>query len=218
MENWKKNKLYFIITSIIVILPMIAGVLLWEQLPDRVATHFGRDNIPNGWSSKGFAVFGLPLFCLAVHVICTVATLFSTEQKNLSNRIIRIILFICPAVSLICGFSIYGYALSYPINMEVLIGLFVGIIFVVIGNYLPKCRQNYVVGIKIPWTLSDKENWNHTHRLAGWIWVPCGIIFILNAFLHLLSSWMYFVLFAVMIFVPVIYSFVYFLKQKKEER
>lgn len=195
---------------------MIIGILLWKQLPDQVATHFGKDNIPNGWSSKGFAVFALPLFCLVIHVFCTTVTIFEAEQKGIQNRIIRLIFFICPIVSLVCGICIYGYALSYSFNIEAFVEVLVGIILVIVGNYLPKCRQNYVIGIRVPWTLFDKENWNHTHRFAGWLWVPCGIIFILNPFLHLIHSWMFFLLFGIIVIVPVLYSFLYFLKHKKE--
>lgn len=216
MEKWKENKVYFMITSIVTILPMIVGILFWKQLPDRMAMHFDRNNMPNGWSSKGFAVFGLPLFCLVVHVICALATLFDTKQKELSTKMIRLVFLICPLVSLICAFCIYGYAWSYPINIGILMEAFVGLVFVIAGNYLPKCRQNYVIGIKLPWTLADKENWNRTHRLAGWIWVPCGIFFIFNAFFHIISSWMFFVLFGIMVIVPIGYSFFYFLQQNKK--
>lgn len=215
MERWKRNKVYFIITSMITIIPMIVGILLWGQLPDRVATHFGADNIPNGWSSKGFAVFGLPIFCLAVHILCTAAVIYDKEkQRAISDRIFRLILWICPMVSIVCGVSIYGYALAYPIDIGILAEVFVGGIFVIVGNYLPKCRQNYVIGIRIPWTLADKENWNHTHRLAGWIWIPCGIFLIINAFLNIGGIWTFFVVFGIMIIVPIGYSFLYSRKQR----
>lgn len=216
MERWKENKTYFIITCVMTILPMMVGIFLWKQLPDRVATHFGTDNIPNGWSSKGFAVFGLPLICLAAHILSAAVTISDPKKKAISNHIFRLVLLICPAASLVCGIAIYGYALSYNLNIGIFTEVFVGVIFVIVGNYLPKCRQNYVVGIKIPWTLADEENWNHTHRLAGWIWVPCGIFFIVNAFFHIGGAWLFFVIFGVMVFVPVGYSFLYYLQHKKE--
>lgn len=215
MEKWKGNKTYFLITSIVTIIPMIIGILLWRQLPDRVATHFGADNIPNGWSSKGFAVFGIPLFCLVVHFICTASTIYDPKQRAISERMFRLILLICPIVSIICGVCIYGYALSYPINIGILIEVFVGMVFVIAGNYLPKCRQNGVIGIKIPWTLADEENWNHTHHLAGWIWTPCGIFLIINAFLNLGGMWIFFVVFGIMMIVPIGYSFFYYLQHKR---
>ena len=213
MKKWNANKTYFILTSIITILPMIVGILLWKQLPDQVAIHFGIDNTPNGWSSKWVAVFVLPLLCLAVHIFCAVSILFDPKQKAVPKRIYQFILLICPIISLVCGVCIYGYALSYPINIGAFIKVFVGIIFVIAGNYLPKCRQNHIVGIKIPWTLSDEENWNHTHWVAGWIWVICGLIFILDAFLNKIGFGV-FIIFGIMVLIPVGYSFFYYWKHR----
>ena len=64
----KKYKRTLIITSMVAISPLIVGLLLWNQLPDVIATHFGSGNVPNGWSSKPFAVLGLPLILLVLHI------------------------------------------------------------------------------------------------------------------------------------------------------
>lgn len=215
MEKLKENRGFIIVTSLITLVPMIAGIILWQQLPEQMATTWGTDNIPNGWSSKGFAVFGLPVFCLVVHLFCTLATVLDPKQKGIGGKIFKLILLICPVVSLLCGVTIYSYALSLDINVELGIELLVGLMFVIFGNYLPKCRQNYTVGIKLPWTLEDGENWNHTHRLAGWIWIPCGLFFMVNAFLSIGGAWIFFVVFAVMVLAPVGYSFLYYLRHKK---
>ena len=63
----KANKRTLIVTSIVTLLPILIGLILWKRLPDRMATHFGPDNNANGFSSKALAVFGLPCFLLAVH-------------------------------------------------------------------------------------------------------------------------------------------------------
>ena len=68
MKLWKENKGFIVLTSLVILLPMAVGILFWDQLPETMATHFGSDNEPNGWSSRTFAVFGLPLFCLAAHL------------------------------------------------------------------------------------------------------------------------------------------------------
>ena len=84
-----------------------------------------------------------------------------------------------------------------------------GIIFVILGNYLPKAKQNYTFGYKIPWTLNSEENWNKTHRLAGWLMVIAGIILIINAFF--LFEWVVMVLAAVAL-APVVYSYILYKK------
>ena len=75
--------------------------------------------------------------------------------------------------------------------------------FIIIGNYLPKARQNYTIGIKIPWTLANEENWNRTHRLAGYLWMICGILMILISLTRFVpAEWL-----LIMVLVPCIYSF-----------
>lgn len=212
----KKNKGYIAVTSIITLIPMIAGILLWSRLPETIATHFGTGNVPNGWSGKAFTVFGLPLFLLAVHLLCIFCTVYDPKRKNLNERIFKLILLIIPIVSLICGVSIYAYALGWDINVEWIAKLFVGVLFMIIGNYLPKCRQNYTVGIKLPWTLDDKDNWNHTHRIAGWTWILGGLCISVSAFLHLGTGGMilFFVIMVILIGIPMGYSFLYYILHK----
>lgn len=214
MEKWKENKFSILITSIIILLPVVIGLLLWEQLPNEIATHFGSNGEPNGWSSKAFAVFGLPLFVLFCHLLCSGATCADPKNKRINDKIFKLILWICPVVSLFCAVSIYGYALNMDINMDTLGKAFVGVVFIIVGNYLPKCRQNYTVGIKLPWTLSDEDNWNHTHRLAGWLWMVGGALFVLLIFVDFGEMWMSIVLMGIMVLVPMIYSFLYYMKHK----
>ena len=87
--------------------------------------------------------------------------------------------------------------------------IIMGIVFVSIGNYLPKCKQNYTAGIKIPWTLNSTENWNRTHRLAGWLYILCGIAFFANVFFQ--WTGMIWIVLAVAV-VPMVYSFILYKK------
>lgn len=214
MSKWKEHKGSILITSIIILLPILIGLLLWNKLPNEIATHFGANGEADGWSSKGFAVFGLPLFILACHLLCCAGTCADPKNQRIGDKIFKLILWICPLVSLFCAVSIYGYALGMNTNVDTIGKLFVGVIFIVIGNYLPKCRQNYTVGIKLPWTLHNEENWNRTHRMAGWLWMCCGVVFMLLVFVKFDDIWLVLALIAVMVLVPTAYSFIYYLKHK----
>ena len=79
---------------------------------------------------------------------------------------------------------IYGNALGYKdvINLNLWTNVLLGIVLIVVGNYLPKCRQNYMIGIKLPWTLDNEENWDYTHRMAGKWWIIGGVLRILLGF------------------------------------
>ena len=195
-------------------LPIIVGLVFWGKLPDEVATHWGADNVANGWSSKPFAVFGLPGILLAVHLLCAFTTAVDPKRQSISNKIWKMVLLICPVVSVIVAVSIYGTALSIKINVGMICEVFMGVLFIVIGNYLPKCRQNYTVGIKLPWTLADPENWNKTHRVAGVVWMIGGVAALILAFVKPeLSNGLLVVIFA-MVLIPVVFSLGYYISKQ----
>ncbi len=206
----KKYKKTLIITSVISLLPILAGVALWDKLPQQIATHFGVDNTPDGYSSKTFAVFGLPLIILAIHWLCIFATSFDPKSKNISGKAINIAFWICPLTSLLLNSLTYAYALGNEIEIGFVVILFMGILFIVLGNYLPKCKQNHTFGIRLPWTLNDSENWNKTHRLAGKVFVIGGILICLTAITQ--NPFVFFAIIAVMVVVPTVCS--YFLSKK----
>lgn len=78
----KKYKTTIIITTLITLLPIVIGLFLWNKLPDTLATHWGSDGTANGWSSKTFSVFGMPLILTAIHVLCLFVTLNDPEEKE----------------------------------------------------------------------------------------------------------------------------------------
>ena len=94
--------------------------------------------------------------------------------------------------------------------------IIMGLMLLVVGNYLPKCRQNYTVGIKVPWTLASEENWDATHRLAGKLWVAGGVVILLLAIQPWIPAFpMSLVIMLAVTFVPMIYSFVYYIKMEQ---
>lgn len=146
----RQNKKLLLLTSVITLLPVFIGLFLWNQLPDSVATHFGLNNQPDGYSSKAFAVFGLPLILLAVHLVCVVATNIDPKSKDINKKIFRVLLWICPLVSLFVSTVIYGYSLGYDFDMSYLCGILIGVLYLVLGNFLPTVKPNYTIGFRIP--------------------------------------------------------------------
>lgn len=210
----KKNLKTIIISSIVTLLPMLAGFFMWNKLPEKMPTHWNFEGVIDGWSSKPFAVIFLPLIMLAFHLICTIATSCDPKTHNFNNKVFGIVLWICPILSLLCMTATYAAALGFDVKVEFIIPLFMGVLFLIIGNYLPKCKQNYTIGIKIPWTLNDEENWNKTHRLAGFIWTVGSTIIIVGAFFEKAVVYTTFIPVAVMVLVPIIYSYIYYRKHR----
>lgn len=90
--------------------------------------------------------------------------------------------------------------------------ILVGVVFIIIGNYLPKCRQSYTVGIKLPWTLDSEENWNRTHRMAGGLWMAGGAVLMLLSLLGQISVFIFLPVVLVMTLVPTVYSYLLYRK------
>ena len=206
------DKKTLILTSIVTLIPLFIGCILWEQLPDVIPTHFGMDGTPNGWSSKAFTVFGIPVLMTFFHLLCVGITSQDPKYYNMSDKLFGLIVWLIPVISLLVVVSCYGGALGWNINISKYAVAGSGILFIIIGNYLPKCKQNYTMGIKLPWTLDNEENWNKTHRLAGFLWVVGGLLITLNAFVG--SEWIFLAIVLVMVLVPTVYSYLYFKKNK----
>ncbi len=208
----KKKLKTLIITSVVILLPIVFGLVMWDHLPERIATHWGVDGEPDGWSGRGMAVFGLPLFLLAMHWLCTFFTsLDPKNNKDQNPKPMAMVLWLIPALSLVVNATTYAIAFGLQWRVEMIMPLLMGLLFIIIGNYMPKCRQNHTLGIRLPWTLDSEENWNATHRFVGRVWVIGGVAVAVCALIPLAAMvWVMLVLIFVLVTVPCVYSYQYY--------
>ena len=205
-NHWKT----LLITSLVILLPILFGIYLWDQLPEQLPFHWNLQGEVDDWVSKPVAVFAMPPFLLAIQWLCVVATLSDPKKDNHASKILSLVFWLIPLISTVLHVFIYAVALGKNVPIESFLPIFMGLLFTVIGNFLPKAKQNYTIGIKIPWTLNSEENWNKTHRLAGWVWTFCGLTMMATAFLGIV--WILIGLALTMVFVPLIYSYVLYRK------
>ncbi|MBQ3488646.1 MAG: SdpI family protein, partial [Clostridia bacterium] len=177
-----KNKGKLILSSIVILLPMVFGLLFRDQLPDRFATHWGAGGRPDGWSGPDFFLF-MPLLLLALHWMGIILTLKDPRNADQHPKAFRLVIWLVPALSLMMMGFVYFVALGNAFSALRLMQLVFGLMFTVLGNYMPKIRRNSTLGIKISWTLDSEENWNATHRFAGKVWAACGAAMLLGIFL-----------------------------------
>ena len=209
----KKNLPKLIITSVITLIPVVIGLILWNKLPDQVPVHWDINGAVDGYATRTQAVFAMPFVLVAFHWICVLGTLLDPKKQNINDKMFTLVLWIIPVISLLCNSLVYATALGHKVSVEIIMPLFMGALFVIIGNYMPKCKQSYTMGIKLPWTLDDEENWNKTHRLAGFLWVVGGVVIMATAFLGV--SWLLFVLLISMVIAPAVYSYLLYRKKNK---
>ena len=209
MKIIKKFRLW-IITSLVCMLPSIYGVIVWDKLPDKVPTHWNMEGVVDGYSSKAFAVFGLPLIIVALNTIVNIALGTDPKKENHADKLKFLGLWIAPITSIFTCTACILTGLGKEYDMLTIVSLFCAVLFLIIGNYMPKCKQNYTIGIKLPWTLNSEENWNKTHRFAGFLWSVLSIILIILILLG--YQIMILPIAIIMVAVPSIYSFILFKK------
>lgn len=136
----------------------------------------------------------------------------SKNGKALLSILLHLIL-----VSACCIFVIlYSKTLPRNIDIRLLLPVFLGAILMTVGAFLPRAKQNTIFGIRISWTLDNKENWNKTHRFAGTLWILCGFIILLSALLPLI--WMLIITLVSLLLIcllPMVYSYRIYKKHKQ---
>lgn len=213
----KQNKKKIIISSIITLLPAFASLILWNLLPDQMAVQWSFDSSVQGWKQKSFVVFALPALMLLLHWICIFICSIDPGNRYQNRHIFNMIYWICPITSILSGAAIYYAAFGQPFNISMLLSIGLGLMFIFVGNYFPKCRYNHTIGIRVPWTLLSEENWDKTHKIGGKLWVAGGFLMVISAFLpeKIAGFLQQAAVLILIIILPILYSYLYYRKQKK---
>ena len=211
----KKLMINMLLTSAVALLPMLLGIALYSDLPDQVPTHWGFDGEINSWSGKNTVVFFMPIGMALLSILVQFMLENDPKKSNMSTAVKAISRWLCPVMSLIFVPASLLSAIGYDLLMSLIACLLVGAVLIIMGNYLPKSKQSYTVGIRLPWTLSSTENWNRTHRLAGKLWIFAGFCLIAaGIFTHRspAASAAALVIVLIVLLVPSVYSFVLYKK------
>ena len=215
----KKNKWKLIISSIIILLPTLIGFFGDKILPEKIVTHLGLDGKPDGYGSPSTVFFVLPLVLLAIHWSCMILSSVIDRNVEQNKKLMGIVLFIIPTLSLVSCGVIFATALGHTSGIYAVLLLTMAVFFIIIGNYMPKTTRNRTMGIKIRWTLSNDENWNATHRFAGKVFVAAGFLCLLA--MPLPSVAFPYVSLGIILLclpLPVIYSYNFYKKQLADGR
>jgi uncharacterized membrane protein len=205
-----------VITTLVCLLPLLFSAVVYADLPDQVAIHFNAAGDPDNYAPKAFAAFGLPLLLTLLNVVMQIG-LKADPKRDPKERIYHISRWLIAPLNLFLSPLTLLIAMGKPIAVERVVPMGVSILFLIIGNYLPKCKQNYTIGIKLPWTLASQSNWRKTHRFAGWLWTATSIIFIIGLLLNLDAAPLFFVGIPLLVIAPTVYSFLLFRKEQPSD-
>ena len=202
--DWK----ILIITGLICLIPIIFGVILYDQLPEQMAVHFGVDNEPNSFAPKEFALFGIPILMFALQVFCCIFSDFMEEKKQ-NKKYITIYKWIIPIIEMVVYLTMLAYGAGIELDMRMIVCITLGIVFTLVGNYMPKTEPN-----KLQMNYIRADFWKKVKRPAGYFFVIIGLAFIISAFLNSMVS---LILLGIIIAVAIlitIYSIYVFYKDK----
>ncbi len=203
----------------------VIGIIFYPNMPDKIPIHWNIKGQVDNYGNKFFGTFMIPGLNLALFFLFLILPKVDPRKENYKNfnnsytifrwtmHIFLSILFILILINSLKT----AYELPRYFQIQFVVSLFVAILFIIIGNYLGKIRDNFFIGIRTPWTLSSKEVWYKTHRLAGKLYVISGVIGVIGSFFGGMIS---FILLLVPIFLSSIYSVIYsyFAFQKEKNK
>jgi uncharacterized membrane protein len=196
---------------------LVFSAAVYSKLPDQVATHFNLRGEPDDWTNRTFAAFGMPVFAALMVVLFNIFPKISPRRANLDRFedtywvIANMVIAFMGALHVV----ILGRALGWPVDITSAALLGVGLLFMVIGNVLPRTRSNWWMGIRTPWTMENENVWRATHRLAGKTFMIGGAITVVAALLPpSVRPWIAIGALGVAGFIPVVYSYLIWRREK----
>jgi uncharacterized membrane protein len=181
-----KNKITNVILLLIVVGAFIIGAVVYPQLPERIASHWGADGQANGYMGKFWGIFLLPLIMLGMLVLYFVILLIDPLKNNIQSfRKYYNYLWIVLEVFMLYVFALtIAWNFGYRFNFTTAIVPATAVLFFFMGSFLKNIKRNWFVGIRTPWTLSSDEVWDKTHKLGGKLFQASAVISLLGLFFN----------------------------------
>ena len=209
------------IVWLIIIVPAVYLAIIWNKMPQMIATHFDINGDANKFSTKKEFLIFLRIMILVSGGIYLILTniyridpkKYAADNKYRLQRLAFAVVVFMTAISLMVIYA--GVHGKVRLNIRYLFAL-MGLLWAIVGNYMHNIKPNYFAGFRLPWTLENEDNWKKTHLLAGKLWFAGGLLITIICLIvpqkFVLLIW--FIILAPMVFVPTIYSYVLYKKQK----
>ena len=213
------TKTTIIISIILIVIALVAGAVLWNQLPDQMASHWNANDQVDGTMPKFWGVFMIPLVTLGMMVLFLAVPNIDPLKANIAQfrEIFNVF------IVLIIAFMLYvhGLTLAWSLGftnfkMSTAMLPFMGVLFIAIGFLLRKAKRNFFIGIRTPWTLSSDTVWNKTHQLGATLFMASGALTIIGGFFGGMTAfWFLFVPLMVSTLFLAVYSYVLYRSETK---
>lgn len=214
-------KLKHLFAGIFVLLPFAYAAWVYPSLPTTIPIHFNMEGKADGWGSResifiGPAILGFVSFFVYLLMI-NIRKIDPKRYEGADDKVYAQYGLFLVAFLSVLSLVIILSAVNQDIPVEKLVFGIMGFAFAIMGIFMPRLKQNYIAGYRLPWTLEDEKNWQSTHSLAGKYWLYGGLLQSITAIL-LQGKWIFItfmLILAVMVIAPLIHSFTFFKRQKK---
>lgn len=171
------------VSALFVLIAVVAAVWLYPQLPSQVPTHWDLHGNVNGTMPRFWGAAFPALMILGLAVLTAVLPVISPRSFEITPfaSVYNLLMLAVQGVMLFIGLSMLLAGAGYVVPMPTIAALALGVLFMVLGNYMGKLRKNFFVGIRTPWTLASDAVWERTHRLGGRVFVLAGLLLVVGA-------------------------------------
>lgn len=198
-----------LLSALFVLMLLAAYLWLLPHMPAVIPTHWNAQGQINGYMTP-FKAVAVPMVIIAGLALLTILLPAISPQGYSIKPFAAVFTIVMLSVQAFVLFGAFGVLLNgagHPMRqpLSTMVGL--GLLCMVIGNYMGKLQKNFFAGIRTPWTLASDEVWERTHRMAGWLFMLAGLVTVIAALTGApLMVAIYAVLAAALI--PAIYSYV----------
>ena len=207
------------IPLLLIILSAAASVFFYNNLPERVATHWNFAGEIDGYGSGKAQAIAMPIMVIGMYLLFLLMPYLDPKKERYEqfSKVYHIFKTMILTLLVIVYFVVGLNGLGYNLPVGVIIPGLIGLLFIIIGNYMGKLKLNWFVGIRTPWTMSSEEVWNKTHRFGGKMFILAGLLLIAEIFLPVSWKLPIFIIMMVILLVGTIgYSYLIYLKEKKK--
>lgn len=200
---------YWLPGLIMTAVALVVTAALYPSLPDPMPSHWNAAGEVDGYMPKFWGAFMMPLLMLGMWLLFLALPAISPKGFRMTRFIgvYATIINTLLAFELMLTGVILAAAMGYPVAMERIVPAGIGVLFIVMGNYLGKTTRNFFLGIRTPWTLASDEVWRRTHRLGGWLFVIVGIVMLASGAFNMVSVPLFLGVVLAGVLVPVVYSY-----------
>jgi immunity protein, SdpI family len=174
--TWKSEALSLVMLATMFGLTAAA----WSSAPDRIPVHWGLSGQPDRYGGRFEGLLLLPLMALGLYLLLLFVPRIDPRRGHYDqfSGVYTIVRTALVGFTLALDVFIQFWIRGHQADINVVIPIAAGTVMLVLGNYLPKIKSNWFIGVRTPWTLSSEESWRRTHRLAGWLFVASGALII----------------------------------------